>query len=111
MATIFASTLIFGDKLTIINTVGLCITLFGIGLYNWLKLRKATQQAHKEVRDQELEVSRPSNESEQHRRPHLYSMVAESTPILLVDGAMTNYRDSIDSDDDHKHSREQYELR
>ncbi|KAI8141339.1 triose-phosphate transporter family-domain-containing protein [Fennellomyces sp. T-0311] len=111
VATIFVSTLVFGDQLTIVNTVGLCITLFGIGLYNWLKLRKAALQARKEVHDQELEGPRASDESNEHHRPHMYSMVAESTPILLVDGAMTNYRDSIDSDDDHKRSREQYELR
>lgn len=47
----------------------------------------------------------------------MYSMVAESTPILLVDGAMTNYRESKDgldnSDDDDEHNKrwDQYELR
>ncbi|KAI9252935.1 triose-phosphate transporter family-domain-containing protein [Phascolomyces articulosus] len=126
VATIFVSTLVFGDVLTIINSIGLCITLFGIGLYNWLKMRRATLQARKEVRDQELDGMLDNEEngsSREHHHHHprepMYSMVAESTPILLVDGAMTNYRDSIDSDSDddlgnnknHHHTREQYELR
>ncbi|KAI9490341.1 triose-phosphate transporter family-domain-containing protein [Zychaea mexicana] len=128
VATIFISTLVFGDVLTIVNTIGLCITLFGIGLYNWLKLRRATRQAHKDVRDQELEgaLDTEAISDREHRRHHhhprepMYSMVAESTPMLLVDGAMSSYRDSTDSNDlindgdngKHQHARgEQYELR
>ena len=110
--------------MTIINSIGLCITLFGIGLYNWLKIQRATRQARKDVRDQELEgmldnndENDPDREHHRHPREPMYSMVAESTPILLVDGAMTNYRDSADSDSDDNlsvnknHTREQYELR
>lgn len=124
VATIFVSTLVFGDKLTVVNTVGLCITLFGIGLYNWLKMRAAALKARKQVRDQELAAEHGMDFSlEQHdRQQHMYSMVAESTPILLADGGMTEYRDSIDYDDDNDRQKrtedktqrfsnnEQYEL-
>lgn len=37
--TIMVASIVFGDELTPINVSGLCITLFGIGLYNWLKYR------------------------------------------------------------------------
>ncbi|KAI9598627.1 triose-phosphate transporter family-domain-containing protein [Syncephalis fuscata] len=38
--TIVLSTLIFGDRLTLINIVGLGVTMIGIGMYNWLKIRQ-----------------------------------------------------------------------
>ncbi|CDS11473.1 hypothetical protein LRAMOSA03736 [Lichtheimia ramosa] len=123
VATIFISTLVFGDRLTVINTIGLCITLFGIALYNWLKLRRAAEQARKHIHDEELQHQLAStDDTNEHLSPPssggpMYSMVAESTPILLVDGAMTNYRESKDgldnSDDDDEHNKrwDQYELR
>ncbi|KAI8642827.1 Rrp15p-domain-containing protein [Parasitella parasitica] len=49
VATIFISSLVFGDILTIVNIIGLCITLFGIGLYNWLKLKMITAKARKDT--------------------------------------------------------------
>lgn len=134
VATIFISSLVFGDVLTIINIIGLCITLFGIGLYNWLKLKIATAKARKDIRHQELNQVEDREQSveeddddddEPHHgganRPHLYSTVAESTPILLIDGGMTNYRDSEDdrhllqddSDDDdvEQNRRNRFEMR
>jgi solute carrier family 35 protein C2 len=107
VATIFISSMVFGDILTLINIIGLCITLFGIALYNWLKLKMVTSKARKEIRDQELnrndglegiEEDDDSDEEEMSRNTshHLYSTVAESTPILLIDGGMSNYRDSED---------------
>ncbi|KAG2202188.1 hypothetical protein INT47_002107 [Mucor saturninus] len=98
VATIFISSLVFGDILTLINIIGLCITLFGIGLYNWFKLKMVTSR--KQISD-EVE---PENTSSHH----LYSTVAESTPILLVDGGLSGYRDSED-DEDNRHNR--YEMR
>lgn len=109
--------------MTVINTIGLCITLFGIALYNWLKLRRAAEQARKHIHDEELQHQLAStDDTNEHLSPPssggpMYSMVAESTPILLVDGAMTNYRESKDgldnSDDDDEHNKrwDQYELR
>lgn len=105
VATIFISSLVFGDILTIINIIGLCITLFGIALYNWLKLKMVASKARKDVRDQELdrvegveEEDDDSDDENMNRNSshHLYSTVAESTPILLIDGGMSNYRDSED---------------
>lgn len=39
VATIGLSTLVFHDQLTPINISGLCVALFGIALYNYLKFR------------------------------------------------------------------------
>ncbi|KAK9719956.1 hypothetical protein K7432_004475 [Basidiobolus ranarum] len=38
--TIFVSIVTFGDTVTGVNIAGLCVTLFGIGLYNWLKIHQ-----------------------------------------------------------------------
>ncbi|CEG67435.1 hypothetical protein RMATCC62417_03866 [Rhizopus microsporus] len=73
VATIFISSLTFGDVLTLVNIIGLCITLFGIGLYNWLKFKMMSQKEKK-----------------------VYSTVAESTPMLLVDGAGDYYESEND---------------
>lgn len=43
--TIALASSVFGDELTPINITGLCITLFGIGLYNYLKYRLITRGA------------------------------------------------------------------
>ncbi|RKP37644.1 triose-phosphate transporter family-domain-containing protein, partial [Dimargaris cristalligena] len=40
VVTIILSTVTFKDKLTPLNLVGLAITLLGIGIYKWIKLRK-----------------------------------------------------------------------
>jgi solute carrier family 35 protein C2 len=34
------STLVFGDRLTTLNVFGLFVTMIGIGMYNWLKIRQ-----------------------------------------------------------------------
>ncbi|ORX49493.1 TPT-domain-containing protein [Hesseltinella vesiculosa] len=49
VATIFISTLVFGDRLTVVNIVGLCVTLFGIGLYNWLKIHAVSVRTRREL--------------------------------------------------------------
>ncbi|KAN0062922.1 hypothetical protein ACQY0O_004743 [Thecaphora frezii] len=41
--TIMIASIVFGDELTPINVTGLCITLLGIGLYNYLKYRLITR--------------------------------------------------------------------
>ncbi|CDW93686.1 hypothetical protein [Sporisorium scitamineum] len=43
--TIALASSVFGDELTPINVTGLCITLLGIALYNWLKYRLITRGA------------------------------------------------------------------
>lgn len=108
VATIFISSLVFGDILTIINIIGLCITLFGIGLYNWFKLKMMSTRkeihhkgGHEALPSTEEQVEEEEEEDEEEpvRHHHLYSTVAESTPILLIDGGFTsNYRDSDDED-------------
>lgn len=130
VATIFISSLVFGDILTIINIIGLCITLFGIGLYNWLKLKMNTAKARKgaaaiEVEEGHRRLTDPDHQDDdesdkddifdddddddrRNTTHHMYSMVAESTPILLVDGGMTSYRDSNDYT---RHSNDRFEMR
>lgn len=124
VATIFISSLVFGDILTIINIIGLCITLFGIGLYNWLKFKLITAKARKDTaaidigqeenhRLQNIEDDDDDDDDEfgldRSTSHHLYSTVAESTPILLVDGGLQSYRDS---DDHHRRSQDdRYEMR
>jgi hypothetical protein len=128
VATIFISSLVFGDILTIINIIGLCITLFGIGLYNWLKLKMITAKARKETaaiegeeehrrltdHDHQSDSDQDNDEFDEdfddrrNTSHHLYSMVAESTPILLIDGGMTSYRDSNDYT---RRSHDRFEMR
>ncbi|EST08311.1 Triose-phosphate transporter domain protein [Kalmanozyma brasiliensis GHG001] len=43
--TIALASSVFGDELTPINVTGLCITLLGIGMYNFLKYRLITRGA------------------------------------------------------------------
>ncbi|GJN92516.1 hypothetical protein Rhopal_005546-T1 [Rhodotorula paludigena] len=43
VVVIFLSTVLFHDELTPINISGLCVTIFGIALYNYLKYRQFTQ--------------------------------------------------------------------
>lgn len=109
------SSIVFGDRLTVINIIGLCITLFGIALYNWIKMRKAAQNARKVMREQEFGERGLPRDSEDEGRKTLgpmYSVVAESTPILLSDGAMGYESDPDDSTRSNRHGRrdEQYEL-
>ncbi|KAI8333383.1 triose-phosphate transporter family-domain-containing protein [Chlamydoabsidia padenii] len=140
VATIFISTIVFGDRLTVVNIIGLCITLFGIALYNWMKIRAASLSVQKDIQQQHMEhdnqydqlhSTENNNDTDDHRgylmtdntpeehstlaKQHyhhhhrlapLYSMAAESTPILLVDGGLStkNYfnSDSDYDDDDDK---------
>lgn len=123
VATIFISSLVFGDILTIINIIGLCITLFGIGLYNWLKFKMITAKARKETAaidvgqeethrlhgdGEEEDESDDDYDRDRSASHHLYSTVAESTPILLVDGGLSGYRDS---DDIRRSHDDRYEMR
>ncbi|GAA5802656.1 hypothetical protein HPULCUR_008130 [Helicostylum pulchrum] len=116
VATIFISSLVFGDILTMINIIGLCITLFGIALYNWFKLKIVTARARKVQHTDVNEEEEEEEEYQANKNPshHLYSTVAESTPILLVDGGLSTYRDSDDDahllrSDDEENNR--YEMR
>ncbi|ORY07123.1 TPT-domain-containing protein [Basidiobolus meristosporus CBS 931.73] len=56
--TIFVSIVTFGDKVTGVNIIGLCVTLFGIGLYNWLKMhqmkRKTADAEYSKINDMAL---------------------------------------------------------
>ncbi|TIA87926.1 hypothetical protein E3P99_02879 [Wallemia hederae] len=42
LLTIFISSAIFGDTLTPINVTGMCITIFGICVYNYIKYKQTT---------------------------------------------------------------------
>ena len=49
VVTIAAAGIIFQDSLTLINAIGLCITIASIGAYNYVKITKMRQDARKEV--------------------------------------------------------------
>ncbi|KAI8575707.1 hypothetical protein K450DRAFT_260424 [Umbelopsis ramanniana AG] len=90
VATITVSAIVFGDKLTVVNIMGLCVTLFGIALYNWMKFH--------ERRPEQIELGQEVDAGyEEPRRTQMYSQVAESTPMLLVDN---EYHDEEDSESD-----------
>lgn len=84
------SAIIFGDKLTVINILGLCVTLCGIALYNWMKFHERRQEPIELGQDDDMEEDVP-------RRTQMYSQVAESTPMLLVDN---EYHDQDEASDD-----------
>ncbi len=47
--TISAAALVFGDRMTPVNIVGLVVTLAAIAAYNWIKINKMRSQAQTEV--------------------------------------------------------------
>jgi len=110
VSTIFVSTTIFHDELTPINISGLCVTLFGIALYNYLKYAEATS-----VRGGALS-SDPSDKQGQFSpvvgdepRLGMYNMANESSvfPARLGGGAYTaNEETTILGDDSDEESEE-----
>ncbi|KAI9306241.1 triose-phosphate transporter family-domain-containing protein [Cunninghamella echinulata] len=133
VGTIFISSIVFGDRLTVVNIVGLCITLFGIGLYNWLKMHAATMRVRKQVQqrqqqeddamsnhlmadldgisddDEDNDIKNPSLSSlsdyNHQRLPSVYNVVEENIPMLLVDGRISNYEDD---DNDKQENNAKY---
>ncbi|KAL1924649.1 uncharacterized protein VTP21DRAFT_4303 [Calcarisporiella thermophila] len=91
VATIFISSLVYGDKLTPVNILGLCITLVGIALYNWLKLRRMSTEVRQKLEvtpgdlGEEIMEDEDEEERPQPRKSGVYNLVAEST-LLLNDG-------------------------
>ncbi|KAF8944847.1 Triose-phosphate Transporter [Haplosporangium gracile] len=51
VVTIVVSSLVFHDHLTVVNILGLFITLAGIGFYHFMKLREMKAQSRKAVRE------------------------------------------------------------
>ncbi|ORZ16715.1 triose-phosphate transporter family-domain-containing protein, partial [Lobosporangium transversale] len=49
--TIIISSLVFDDKLTVVNILGLFITLSGIGFYHFMKLRELKAKARKTAKE------------------------------------------------------------
>jgi solute carrier family 35 protein C2 len=47
--TISAAALVFGDTMTVINIVGLAVTLAAIATYNWIKINKMRSEAQTDV--------------------------------------------------------------
>jgi hypothetical protein len=80
--------------------MGLCVTLCGIGMYNWLKFHERQAEPIELGQDQYIEEDTP-------RRAQLYSLVAESTPMLLVNNDYDD-QDDINSESDielHSHTK------
>ncbi|SPO30120.1 related to YMD8 - putative nucleotide sugar transporter [Ustilago trichophora] len=75
--TIALASSVFGDELTPINVTGLCITLLGIGLYNYLKYRLITRGA--DSVGQEISGLNELGESIRSRASSIFRGVSHST--------------------------------
>ncbi|KAF9581931.1 Triose-phosphate Transporter [Lunasporangiospora selenospora] len=66
IVTIVISSFVFHDKLTIVNTLGLFVTLSGIGLYHYMKMTEMKAKTQKAAEELSLHgiASRSSDESE-----------------------------------------------
>lgn len=121
VATIFLSSLIFGDELQVVNGIGLAVTLFGIALYNYLKYKQMTNASRQRTTWEEIDeeedllsggesdadaqelhadmdlVKRDSDEEDyyMHRRPSVafYNQALASTSILDPGAKFTSTMD------------------
>ncbi|KAJ1963911.1 hypothetical protein GGI12_001760 [Dipsacomyces acuminosporus] len=63
--------LVFGDKMTLVNASGLLVALFGIGMYNWLKLHDTLNDSSKkssyESSDTAINASSSIDDPQQRR--------------------------------------------
>ncbi|KAF4979032.1 hypothetical protein FZEAL_4707 [Fusarium zealandicum] len=55
VVTISAATIVFNDKLTLINFVGLLTTMAAIAAYNYIKITKMREEAQENVHDKHLD--------------------------------------------------------
>ncbi|RSL93993.1 hypothetical protein BHE90_009749 [Fusarium euwallaceae] len=66
VVTISAATIVFHDRLTLINFVGLLTTMLAIVAYNYIKIRKMRQEAQEDVHGRHLaEQDEPDSPSSQ----------------------------------------------
>jgi solute carrier family 35 protein C2 len=72
--TISAAALVFGDKMTPVNIIGLVVTLAAIAAYNWIKISKmraeaqtAVHMGHMQAEAVDAEGTSGSSESERER--------------------------------------------
>lgn len=63
VVTISAASLVFHDRLTLINFVGLLTTMLAIMSYNYIKITKMRQEAQITVHDRHLAEENPSSSS------------------------------------------------
>lgn len=62
VVTIGAASVVFDDKLTVVNFVGLVITIGAIAAYNWLKITKMREEARTDAHDRsDHDTSMPSS--------------------------------------------------
>ncbi|KAI8984700.1 Rrp15p-domain-containing protein [Mycotypha africana] len=103
VATIFISMLVFGDVLTIVNTIGLCITLFGIGLYNWFKFNIVSARTRKEAAELENErILAIAEDNERNREDD--AMKASSVEDVDED---INMVDDVEDEENMSETQEQ----
>ncbi|OZJ02586.1 hypothetical protein BZG36_03651 [Bifiguratus adelaidae] len=101
VATIFVSSMIFGDILTPVNIFGLCVALCGIALFNWLKVKAHVAKVGDVGREGGVAIVEPDAGYRRRKSLHVYSLVAESTPMLLLNNGMTvDDMDETDEEDD-----------
>ncbi|KAL2178749.1 triose-phosphate transporter family-domain-containing protein [Thermothelomyces heterothallicus CBS 202.75] len=67
--TISAAALVFGDTMTVVNVVGLIITLAAIAAYNWIKINKMRSEAQTDVHRGHLARAVEEEEEEERGLP------------------------------------------
>lgn len=55
--TISAAAIVFDDRLTVVNISGVCVTIIGIGAYNYIRITKMRQEAADVVANQRAYVA------------------------------------------------------
>ncbi|SNX86675.1 related to YMD8 - putative nucleotide sugar transporter [Melanopsichium pennsylvanicum] len=96
--TIALASSVFGDELTPINITGLCVTLVGIGLYNFLKYRLITRGA--DSVGQEIAGLNELGESIRSRASSIFAIgLGSNTRSARADGAGYEHVAGGDGDD------------
>ncbi|KAF9928160.1 Triose-phosphate Transporter [Linnemannia zychae] len=71
VVTILISSLVFHDQLTVVNIMGLFITLAGIGFYHYMKLREMKHNSIKVAREiADMNLATAANQPQQGVRDH-----------------------------------------
>ncbi|KAE8340107.1 triose-phosphate transporter family-domain-containing protein [Aspergillus arachidicola] len=93
VVTISAAGVVFHDQLTLINIVGLVVTISSIGSYNYMKISKMRAEARKGTWEPEPDSDSETEDSDPSRGREGYHRVANPETSML--------RASSDTHDDH----------
>ncbi|KAJ2134322.1 hypothetical protein IW136_004692, partial [Coemansia sp. RSA 678] len=71
VAMVGVAHLIFGDSMTLVNACGLLVSLFGIGLYNWLKIYDTLKES--KLEEQSASGSSEAQIDDAHQRQFVFA--------------------------------------